>query len=252
MNQPTRVVLPSPRLRGFISHYWISLDNSDESCVVVPDASVDLVINQSRTSTQLYLYGTSTIATTLALEKGAHYFGVCFRPGKSRHFVKAAAKEFTDRCEDAKHLLSLSLDGDSAIGSDTISQLNAIFENHVHRLNPTSALVDRIIESITHSQGAVRVDELATRFNLSRRHLERLFLETVGVSPKFFTTLCRFKRACKLIRRASDSLTTVALESGYSDQSHMTQEFRRIAQISPAFYQRSNVAFLQDAAFPFY
>ena len=75
-------------------------------------------------------------------------------------------------------------------------------------------------------------------------------VETVGVSPKFFCSITRFRHAARLLQRASASLAGVAFESGYSDQSHMSHEFKRLADSSPAAYARGDVAFLQDVSLP--
>ncbi len=137
------VVLPSQLLRGFISHYWMSLDNPDAAYSILPDGAVDLVINQSGTSTQSWAYGTSTSKSVVALEQHAHYFGIRFKPGQSRHFMKAAANELTDRCEPAKGLLSFSLDSvlESAVNLDTPHQLNGIFESHLKIVVASTVLI---------------------------------------------------------------------------------------------------------------
>ena len=242
------VVLPSQLLRGFISHYWMSLDNPDAAYSILPDGAVDLVINQSGMSTQSWAYGTSTSKSVVALEQHAHYFGIRFKPGQSRHFMKAAANELTDRCEPAKGLLSISLDSvlESAVNLDTPHQLNGIFESHLAKKQPVSARIDDVVAYIEATHGITRIDQTATTFGISRRQLERTFLETVGVSPKFFCSITRFKHAARLVHQASASLADVAFESGYSDQSHMNHEFKRLASLSPAVYARGDVAFLQE------
>ncbi len=245
-------VLPSPLLRGFISHYWIALDNSDTTYSILPDGAVDLVISQSGTSMQSWAYGTTTSKSVVALDQHAHYLGICFKPGQSRHFMKAAANELTDRCESAKGLLSFSLDSvlERVVNLDTLNQLNSMLESHIAKRQPDSARIDDVVAFIEATHGITRIDDTATIFGISRRQLERTFLETVGVSPKLFCSITRFRHAARLIRRASASLADVAFESGYLDQSHMSHEFRRLTNLSPAIYARGDVAFLQDMMLP--
>lgn len=246
------VVLPSQRLRGFISHYWMSLDNLDRAYSILPDGAVDLVINQSATSTQSWVYGTSTSKSVVALEQHTHYLGIRFNPGQSRHFMRAAANELTDRCEPAKGLLSCSLDSvfENIVHSDTLNQLNTVLESHIAKKQPVSARIDDVVAFIEGTYGTTRIDETAATFGISRRQLERTFLETVGVPPKLFCSITRFNYAVSLIQQTSASLADVALESGYSDQSHMSHEFRRLANLSPAMYMQGDVAFLQDVTLP--
>ncbi len=245
-------VLPSQLLRGFISHYWMSLDNLDTAYSILPDGAVDLVINQSARSTQIWAYGTSTSKSVVALEQQTHYLGIRFKPGKSRHFIRAAANELTDRCEPAEGLLSFCLESvlENIVNSDTPNQLNTVLESHIAKRQPVSAKIDDVVAFIEATHGATRIDETAATFGISRRQLERTFLKTVGVSPKLFCSITRFSHAGSLIQRASTSLADVALKSGYSDQSHMNHEFRRLASLSPAMYTRGDVAFLQDVTLP--
>lgn len=252
INPKLIAVLPSPLLRGFISHYWIGLDNSDTTYSILPDGAVDLVISQSGTSTQSWAYGTSTSKSVVALEQHAHYLGICFKPGQSRHFIKAAANELTDRYEPAKGLLSFSLDNvlERVVNIDTLNQLNRVLESHLAKRQPVSARIDDVVAFIEATHGITRIDETAATFGISRRQLERTFLETVGVAPKLFCAITKFRYAARLIQRASASLAEIAVESGYSDQSHMNHEFRRLANVSPAIYARDGVAFLQDMMLP--
>lgn len=78
----------------------------------------------------------------------------------------------------------------------------------------------------------VSVAAVARALGLSERQLERRFLRQVGITPKRFASLRRFERAVALAAR-SGSLTEVALEAGYYDQSHFIRDFRRYTGASP-------------------
>lgn len=247
MNVPVISACPSRPLRRFISHYWLSLDNTDSTHTVLPDGAIDIVIEYRGSSVQSLAYGTSTSSAVVALEKSSHYLGIRFKPGQGRHFIKAAAKELTDHCEPTEGLLSFSLGGvlDAVASPRVFARLDAILENHAAILQPAPAGVDEVIAMIENGHGTVAVEEAAAAFGKSRRQLERVFLETVGISPKLFSAIVRFRHAATLVQR-STSLAAVAFEAGYFDQSHMSHEFRRLAGVSPAMLARGNVAFLQD------
>ncbi len=78
----------------------------------------------------------------------------------------------------------------------------------------------------------IHIAEVSRLLGLSERQLERRFLQRVGVTPKRFATLRRFERAIASARTAP-SLTAVALDAGYYDQSHFVREFRRFTGVSP-------------------
>jgi len=79
------------------------------------------------------------------------------------------------------------------------------------------------------------VDGLAQQLGVSRQHLALQFRQQVGISPKLFARICRF-------RAVSHGLTSlagqqdwaqVALQYGYFDQSHLIHDFQEFARSSP-------------------
>jgi transcriptional regulator GlxA family with amidase domain len=108
------------------------------------------------------------------------------------------------------------------------------------RIAHVSGLIDR-------SGGAVPVKALHEAVGLTRRHLERLYLDRVGLTPKTACRVARVQAALERLRAgAVPSLSRLALECGWYDQPHMNRDFREIAGVPPTAYLR-HVAFLQDA-----
>ncbi|MFN3150774.1 DUF6597 domain-containing transcriptional factor [Bremerella sp.] len=241
--------LPSPRLRSFVSHYWVSLENRQSTYAILPDGSVDLVFATDETATNGWLFGTSTSVAEVPLVAGTSYLGIRFRPGQARHFMSLAAKELTDQHEAATEVTSLPVnDLPQQIGSPNVLQrLNRLLENHLRRFPPDEHRIDQVIRWIDTNAGNVRIEEAAGMYGKSRRQLERTFLDVVGVSPKLFASIVRFQHAAERIARPGATLADIALASGYSDQSHMTNDFRQLAGTSPAKFFARYVAFLQDA-----
>jgi AraC-like DNA-binding protein len=78
------------------------------------------------------------------------------------------------------------------------------------------------------------VRDVAADLDVSERHLRRVFHEAVGVSPKAFTRLTRFRRALRAARRSGHaSWAGIAAAAGYYDQAHLIAEFRAIAGAPP-------------------
>jgi AraC-like DNA-binding protein len=66
------------------------------------------------------------------------------------------------------------------------------------------------------------------------RHLERKFIQQVGLSPKLLTRIARFQATLETKARfVSKSWTDVAHESGYYDQMHMVHDFAEFMGTSP-------------------
>ena len=78
------------------------------------------------------------------------------------------------------------------------------------------------------------VSEVATALGVSERNLRRVFRDTIGVGPKTFARLERFRRALDAARaREAPSWAAIALGAGYYDQAHLIAEFRAIAGVTP-------------------
>lgn len=95
--------------------------------------------------------------------------------------------------------------------------------------------------------GRVRVDSLAREVGWSRRHLGERFRREVGLSPKQAARVLRFERAIDTLRtKPSLELAQLAVECGYHDQSHLTNEWRALAGCSPRTWIAEELPFLQD------
>lgn len=98
---------------------------------------------------------------------------------------------------------------------------------------PRRELAARVVEAMRTAHGDTRVRELAARFAVTPRTLQRLFAEHVGASPK--RVLQRFRH-----QDATDRLSTapspamLAAELGYFDQAHFAQDFRAATGRAPS------------------
>lgn len=87
--------------------------------------------------------------------------------------------------------------------------------------------MDAVAEILSHC-GALRMDELARDIHVSGRHLQRVFQENMGVSPKTFASLVRYQNLWRdiLTRPGRQILDEVCLLQ-YTDQAHLMREFKR-------------------------
>lgn len=91
---------------------------------------------------------------------------------------------------------------------------------------------------LERSCGRASVSAVADRVGVSARHLTTLFNKEVGRSPKTVAMLMRFEHATARIaesvrQRGLVDLAAVAIDTGYSDQAHLTREFGRFTGTSP-------------------
>ena len=216
------------------------------------DGATDVVIKVRGREPENLVYGTTTARSDLPLEFGSHYLGICFRPGQSRHFLNATASELTDRSEPGKGLLRFELASipEAIPSGDVFRRLNEVLERFVIRSPPIRTKIDDVIQFVEVAKGNVQIRDAADMFGKCDRQFQRVFLETVGINPKLFSMIMRFQHASTLIASSSLSLSRIATECGYADQSHMTHDFTRLASKPPTALVRNDVVFLQDLLRP--
>lgn len=100
------------------------------------------------------------------------------------------------------------------------------------------ALALHAVAQLEASGGALRVESLAAALGVSRQYLANQFRDHVGLSPKLFARICRF-RAARTAALAAEpgrhghDWATLALDSGYFDQSHLIRDFQDFTGASP-------------------
>jgi AraC-like DNA-binding protein len=239
---------PAAVLRPFVEHYWLSLANRDAEHRILPDGCIDIVIESGGADWRGWGYGSTTRPMPVVLAQGRHYLGVRFRPGQARHFIDACASELTDRREDADALVRFALEpiAERVAHAGVFGEIDRRLIDRLGTASPSVNHADRMVREITAAQGVLRMDELARRLGRSPSRLQRMFLETTGVTAKFFAMIVRAQRARALLAAERDAgLADIAARAGYADQSHMTRDFARLTGASPA---RGRAAFVQDDA----
>ena len=81
----------------------------------------------------------------------------------------------------------------------------------------------------------ISLQVLAEQVGLHPSYLIRVFHAHVGLPPHAYLTQIRVQRAKSLLLQEM-SLTQVALETGFADQSHLTRHFRHLVGVTPGVY----------------
>ena len=97
----------------------------------------------------------------------------------------------------------------------------------------TDQCVAYAVSEIERAGGTLSIPNILGRIGVSPKRFTSLFEEQVGVKPKLFSRIVRFRGLAAALRAGDDSLSQTALAHGYYDQSHMNAEFREFAGMSP-------------------
>lgn len=95
------------------------------------------------------------------------------------------------------------------------------------------ALIERL-ESYPEEQ--FPIDEMARAAFMSKYYFIRRFKEETGLTPHQFLMQNRVRKAQRFIKEY-DTITEVALNTGFCDQSHLIKTFEKIVGLTPAAYK---------------
>lgn len=244
---------PAPALAELVEHYWcVRWDVRDREPYVqhtLSNASVHLCVERGNSRVQ----GVVTGRFTRLLEGAGRVFGVKFRPAGFHPFLGSPLVELTDRTLPIRAVFGVDGDAyaDRVLAADEDAGLPDMADAFIGRRlpvpDPTVAEVNRIVALIVAERDVTRVDHVIERVGTSKRTLQRLFHEYVGVSPKWVIQRYRLHEAAqRLAEDQGASLAELALDLGYSDQAHFARDFKAIIGRTPAAYARSVAAHGRD------
>lgn len=90
-----------------------------------------------------------------------------------------------------------------------------------------------------HLDQPVTLHEMAGLINLSVYHFSRMFRNTLHQSPYQFLKKMRLEQARSLLIHAPQRpIRDIALDTGFSDQSHLTKHFRATFGLTPSAFRK--------------
>lgn len=108
----------------------------------------------------------------------------------------------------------------------------------------TGGLAPRVLQRVrdyieAHLTENIELKALAGITGLSRWYFARAFKQSVGVPPHHYLMQRRLERAQKLLAESDLSVAQIALQSGFSDQSHFSRRFRLFFGVTPRAFRWS-------------
>ncbi|HRX82251.1 MAG TPA: helix-turn-helix domain-containing protein, partial [Pirellulaceae bacterium] len=105
----------------------------------------------------------------------------------------------------------------------------------------TYTQIDQVVEHIrTNHRGKITVTELARQANISPRQLHRKFIEVFRMSVQEFLTKTRIQGASDDLLNTDRSITEIAHDFGFCDQSAFTQQFKKHVGKTPLKFRRQH------------
>ena len=233
-----------PDLADHVEHYWTVRWNLEgrppQLQETLPHPNVHLVVEPG----SIAAWGVHTGRWRRVLEGRSQAFGIKFRPGAFRALLGRAVSTIADTSLPAEALFGAGAaalahvlgHADDAVAADIASDF---LRPRLRAPDDAALLAGRIVDSAVHDRELHAAGELARRFGMSLRALQRLFSDYVGASPKWVINRYRIHEAIARVQAGQPaSWATLAQDLGYFDQAHFIADFRRLVGRTPADYAK--------------
>lgn len=226
-----------------ISHFYsLNIAPSANVMFAVPDGCVDIVVDCDSTRPTARVCGTPLEARQVELLENHHYFGVRFTPGVIPGFINALAQELTEQELNLLDVTPRALGFfEEVVNTPLLSeQINAFNRFLVpDALRRTSELTASVIQTVLQRKGDIRIQQLEELSGYTTRTIQRQFSQDTGISPKVFCRIIRCQAALNTINSEEDlSFSELAMELGFTDQSHFLRDFKKLVSTTPHDYQQ--------------
>jgi AraC family transcriptional regulator len=134
-----------------------------------------------------------------------------------------------------------SLFGDSLVAAMVarLSNLNPRPARNHRRLGLSAHQLSMVTDFIRDNLARpIRLSELASLAELSPSQFGRAFKTSTGTTPHLWHLGARIESAKRLLADRRNSLAEIALDTGFSEQSHFTRAFRTAIGVSPGAWRR--------------
>lgn len=255
-------IIPGERLKPYIRCYYTfeSDTNVELNDTVFPGGHMEIIFNLGEgiwqssvneifhTNPQVELWGKITQPLAVKSVGKNLMLGIRFYAHSAAYFLNEEVWEFNNQVADLRDLLGAPVRTLQARLKET-RQLNRrieLIEEFLlgrmalkERRADNIAMIGRIIKEMQqdpYADNTGNMETIASRHNISSRYLRKLFLQYTGVTPKLYNKINRFQQSLLLITENRSSLTSIAYDCGYFDQSHFIRDFKFFAGIAPSAY----------------
>ncbi len=233
----------APSAHPALSHFYaFDVAEGADALLAVPDGCVDIIFDCDATAPAARICGTTLQAQPVTLQRNHHYFGVRFTPGVVPGFIKVLAQELTEQELDLMEATPFARTiFERIVQSQALGEQISLFNDHLapSLMARTSAVTAMVIKTALRQRGDLRMQQLEALSGYTSRTIHRVFSQDTGMSPKTFCRIIRCQAALDVIGGGTaTAYAELALELGFTDQSHFLRDFKQLVSATPHEYRR--------------
>ena len=252
---------PIPPLDTFVERLWLLIDAPAYSKErIAASGTIDVGINLRENELRIYdaakperskrfsgaiVSGTHSAPFVIDTRELVSVVGVRFRPGGAFPFLGTPASELADAHVDLEALWGISaieLRERLCVAktpAERFDLLEKALMAHLFRPLERHYAVRFALHTFDRGDSGLAIRDVARDAGLSQRRFIQLFAREVGMSPKLFFRVRRFRQALEKVQHAAvPNWAQVAVDCGYYDQSHLINDFRFFSHLTPSEYVR--------------
>jgi len=267
---------PDARLRPWVPCYWLvepdpgqplTTRASGAQQLLIPDGHSEIVFNlggsfarwrvdasaQRPVMRSSYVIGGRTHSVLTSNVEPVRLAGVKLDPRALRALLNVPLGEFRDATLTLTELgcrALLDLE-DSLATAVTVDDVGRKLDAFLLQRLPTDAArasaIGPLVDRIRASRGALSILQWARAHTLDARTLERRFVASMGMTPKQFARVLRFKHSYHQLSTADAGAPCAHLES-YYDAAHFNRDFRHFLGTSPRQWMKQSAGFQTSVA----
>ena len=244
-----QVIQPTKLLAPYIKQYWFLRIEAVKhgfqrsipaGCIALVFHKGNKIISSFHKGMQPQSYMSGQISTYSDIEFSfLDMVIILFQPIGCRMFFPYSMEEFTNQnigidLLDKTDLVELEEKINEA--SDTQQTVRLIEEYLLNRLSKNILCnTSRIMTTVQNiNEGEVNISVLSQTACLGYKQFKRIFAEYVGLNPKDFIQITRFRKAFNILQTNPQiSISKVAYDCGYYDKSHLIKEFKMFTSYTP-------------------
>lgn len=238
----------SAKLRRVIESFWCVRDAAIEGYeTLLPSARAQVLVSLSQDPVAVarpqdgalgrdmlqVVQGPTTRPRRVPRRPQAALCGISFRPGGAAA-IFGPLHTLTDQVTDLSHFWGKNASG---FGNQLRRQPSQAAVLNLLQTEMEARVVDisnqiMLARIFGYMATEIALTEVAKKVGLSEHRFRRFFHANVGMLPKHFLRIERFRATISRLKPKT-SLAEIAFEQAFSDQAHMTREVTRFASLTP-------------------